>query len=51
MANSGSVSLSNSNDDSGTKLYGVSGRVNNPGCWELPIGVTVRELIEEHAGE
>lgn len=36
--------------DSGTKLYGVSGKVNKPGCWELPIGVTVRELIEEHAG-
>jgi NADH-quinone oxidoreductase subunit F len=41
--------LSNS-DDSGTKLYGVSGKVNNPGCWELPMGVTIRELIEEHAG-
>lgn len=36
--------------DSGTKLYGVSGKVNIPGCWELPMGVTVRELIEEHAG-
>jgi NADH-quinone oxidoreductase subunit F len=41
--------ISNS-EDSGTKLYGVSGKVNNPGCWELPMGVTVRELIEEHAG-
>ena len=41
--------LSNS-ADSGTKLYGVSGKVNNPGCWELPMGVTIRELIEEHAG-
>ena len=41
--------LSNS-EDSGTKLYGVSGKVNSPGCWELPMGVTVRELIEEHAG-
>jgi NADH-quinone oxidoreductase subunit F len=37
-------------EDSGTKLYGVSGKVNSPGCWELPMGVTVRELIEEHAG-
>jgi len=36
--------------DSGTKLYGVSGRVKNPGAWELPMGVTVRELLEEHAG-
>jgi len=41
--------LSNS-EDSGTKLYGVSGKVNNPGCWELSMGVTIRELIEEHAG-
>jgi NADH-quinone oxidoreductase subunit F len=37
-------------EDSGTKLYGVSGQVNNPGCWELPMGVTIRELIEEYAG-
>ena len=34
----------------GTKLYGVSGKVKNPGTWELPLGVTVRELLEEHAG-
>ncbi len=37
-------------NDSGTKLYGVSGRVNRPGLWELPIGTTIREIIEEHAG-
>jgi NADH-quinone oxidoreductase subunit F len=36
--------------DAGTKLYGVSGRVNNPGLWELPMGTTMRELIEERAG-
>ncbi len=24
--------------DGGTKLYGVSGRVKNPGAWELPMG-------------
>lgn len=36
--------------DAGTKLYGVSGRVNKPGLWELPMGTTMRELIEEHAG-
>jgi NADH-quinone oxidoreductase subunit F len=34
----------------GTKLYGVSGRVKNPGTWELPLGITIRELLEEHAG-
>ncbi|MDB5250578.1 MAG: NADH-quinone oxidoreductase, subunit [Segetibacter sp.] len=37
-------------EDGGTKLYGVSGRVKKPGCWELPMGVTMRELIEVHAG-
>ena len=37
-------------EDSGTKLYGVSGRVKNPGCWELPIGTPVREILEQHAG-
>ncbi len=34
----------------GTKLFGASGRVKKPGGWELPMGVTIRELIEEHAG-
>ena len=37
-------------EEAGTKLYGVSGKVKNPGCWELPIGVTLREILEEHAG-
>lgn len=36
--------------DGGTKMYGISGRVKKPGAWELPMGVTIRELIEEHAG-
>jgi len=37
-------------EDAGTKLYGVSGRVKNPGCWELPMGTPVRQIIEEYAG-
>ncbi|MDB5986744.1 MAG: nuoF [Nevskia sp.] len=36
--------------DAGTKLYGVSGRVKNPGCWELPMGTTAREILEVHGG-
>ena len=36
--------------DGGTKIYGVSGRVKRPGWWELPLGTTVREILEEHAG-
>jgi len=36
--------------DHGTKLCGVSGKVKNPGCWELPLGTPIRELLEERAG-
>lgn len=36
--------------DAGTKLYGVSGRVKRPGAWELPMGTSAWEIIEEHAG-
>jgi NADH-quinone oxidoreductase subunit F len=43
------LGLSNS-EDGGTKLYGVSGRVKRPGLWELPLGSTMREIIEGHAG-
>jgi len=34
----------------GPKLYCISGHVNNPGVVELPLGVTVRQLINEHGG-
>ncbi|WP_225639570.1 NADH-quinone oxidoreductase subunit NuoF [Candidatus Profftia sp. (ex Adelges kitamiensis)] len=37
-------------EDTGTKLMGFSGRVNNPGLWELPFGTTAREILEEYAG-
>ncbi len=37
-------------DEGGTKIYGVSGRVNKPGAWELPMGTPIRELLQEHAG-
>ena len=37
-------------DEGGTKLYGVSGRVKKPGLWELPLGTTMREIIEDYAG-
>ncbi|MDQ6640568.1 MAG: NADH-quinone oxidoreductase subunit NuoF [Pseudomonadota bacterium] len=42
--------LSRSADSPGTKLYGASGRVKRPGLWELPMGTTMREILEEHAG-
>jgi len=34
----------------GTKLFGVSGHVNKPGMYELPMGTTAREIIYNHAG-
>lgn len=37
-------------DDGGTKIYGVCGRVKTPGTWELPMGTTIREILEQHAG-
>jgi NADH-quinone oxidoreductase subunit F len=36
--------------DGGTKIYGASGKVRRPGAWELPLGATIREILEEHAG-
>jgi NADH-quinone oxidoreductase subunit F len=36
--------------DKGTKLFGASGRIKRPGLWELPMGTSIREIIEEHAG-
>lgn len=34
----------------GPKLYCISGHVNKPGIYELPLGVTCRELIENQGG-
>jgi NADH-quinone oxidoreductase subunit F len=34
----------------GPKLYCISGHVNRPGCVELPLGITARELIEVYGG-
>ena len=36
--------------NTGPKLYCVSGHVARPGVYELPIGVTFREIIEKHCG-
>ena len=34
----------------GTKIFSVSGMVNKPGGYELPMGTTLREIITTHAG-
>jgi NADH-quinone oxidoreductase subunit F len=37
-------------DNVGTRISGISGRVNNPGCWEVPVGTTFREILEDYGG-
>lgn len=44
------ISLSKSEGGGGTKLYGASGKVKRPAIWELPLGTTLGEIFEEHAG-
>lgn len=34
----------------GPKIFCISGHVNRPGNYELPLGTPLREIIEEHAG-
>ncbi len=34
----------------GNTLFGISGHVNRPGVYELPLGTPLRTIIEEHAG-
>ena len=36
--------------NSGTRMYCVSGHVKKPGLYELPLGLTCEEIIEEHCG-
>jgi NADH-quinone oxidoreductase subunit F len=37
-------------NNTGPKLYCVSGHVNRPGIYELPLGTPMKALLEEHAG-
>jgi NADH-quinone oxidoreductase subunit F len=34
----------------GPKLYCLSGHVNRPGCYEAPLGLTCRQLIDDFGG-
>ena len=34
----------------GPKLYCLSGHVEKPGCYEAPLGITVRELVDRFGG-
>jgi formate dehydrogenase len=34
----------------GTRLWSVTGAVAKPGCYEAPLGITLRTLIDDYAG-
>lgn len=36
--------------DTGSKIYGISGRVNKAGLWELPMGATARQILDLAGG-
>jgi len=37
-------------ESAGTKLFGLSGHLKRPECFELPLGITLREVVEEVGG-
>ncbi len=43
-------SLALTSGAAGTKIYQISGKVNRPGCYELPMGIKLSRIIEEYAG-
>ncbi len=42
--------LAKTETGAGTKLYTVSGRIRRPGCYELPIGTRLSEILEDCGG-
>lgn len=36
--------------NSGTKIFQVSGQIEKPGCYEFPLGVSLREVLETAGG-
>jgi NADH-quinone oxidoreductase subunit F len=43
-------SLAQTETGAGTKIYCVSGKVKRPGCYELPMGIRLNEIINDYAG-
>jgi len=37
-------------EGAGTKLFGLSGHLQRTECFELPIGISVRQVVEEYGG-
>ena len=36
--------------NTGTKIYGLCGDINKPGLYEIPLGISARDLINEYGG-
>lgn len=36
--------------NTGTKIFQISGQIQNPGCYEFPLGVTMRDVINAAGG-
>ncbi|MDG1499636.1 MAG: NADH-ubiquinone oxidoreductase-F iron-sulfur binding region domain-containing protein [Planctomycetota bacterium] len=50
LARGGAAFRAQGRDEAGAKLYCVSGHVARPGTYELPLGVTLDELVEAAGG-
>ena len=37
-------------ESAGTKLFGLAGHLNRTECFELPLGITLREVVEDFGG-
>jgi len=42
--------LAATREGAGTKLYGLSGHLVQTRCYELPIGISLREVVEKYGG-
>ncbi len=42
--------LATTDTGAGTKIFCISGKVNQPGAYELPMGIRLSEIINEYAG-
>lgn len=40
--------LARNPEGAGTKLFGLSGHLNRTECFELPVGITLREVVEDY---
>jgi NADH-quinone oxidoreductase subunit F len=36
--------------NTGTKIFQISGQIKNPGCYEFPLGVTLKEVLDAAGG-